>query len=80
MKYVENFYNKPQSKYDIIAMLRSYVPNDILVYMNNIELSTKVANKINQYANYREVNIQDSDGTDPEEYLKKKLLREIEIL
>ena len=63
-----------------LAMLRSYVPEDILVYMDNTELSIGVTNKIRQYINYAEVNIQGSDGTDPEEFLKMKLLQGIELL
>jgi hypothetical protein len=48
--------------------------------MDTTELSIKVADKIRRYINYAEVNIQGSNGTDPEEYLKKKLLQETEAL
>jgi hypothetical protein len=62
-----------------ITMLRSYVPEDILVYMDSTDLSIKVANKIRRYINYAEVSIRGSNGTDPEEYLKFKLLQETKI-
>lgn len=63
-----------------IAMLRSYIPEDILVYMDETELSKKVMNRIYEYINYAELSIRPSNGTDPEEYLKYKLSLESELL
>jgi hypothetical protein len=58
-----------------IGMLRTYVPEDMLVYMDTTELSNKVANRIRQCVNYADVEIIKSDGQDPEEKLKEKILQ-----
>jgi len=57
-----------------IAMLRSYCPEDILVYMDKTDLSRRIKDRLMEYVNYADININPSDGTDPEEYLKVKLL------
>lgn len=56
-----------------LTMLRTYVPEKILVYMDETSLSTKVADRIRSFINYAEVGIIKSDGTDPEENLMRKL-------
>jgi hypothetical protein len=56
-----------------ITMLRTFVPEDILVYMDDTELSKKVADKISRYIDYANISIRYSDGQDPEEYLKYKI-------
>lgn len=58
-----------------IAMLRTYVPEDILIYMDETSLSIKNRDKIQRYINYADFDIQFSNGEDPEERLKR-LLRE----
>lgn len=61
-----------------IGMLRSYIPEDILIYMDKTELSIKIRNKIEQYIDYASINIRPSDGTDPEEYLRLQLIKQAE--
>jgi len=56
-----------------IAMLRSYVPQDILVYCDETQLSVRVAEKIMQYINYAQIDIVYSTGMDPEERLKSEM-------
>ena len=63
-----------------IAMLRTYVPDDILVYMDDTKLSLKVADKISQYINYANIHIRKSGGQDPEEYLKYRISQSTELL
>lgn len=63
-----------------ITMLRTYVPEDILIYMDDTELSYKVAERINQYINYANIEIRHSNGQDPEEYLKSQLALKSETL
>lgn len=57
-----------------IAMLRSYCPEDILIYMDKTELSYGIKETIEKYINYADISIQESDGQDPEEYLKETLI------
>lgn len=61
------------TKYQI-AMLRSYCPRDILIYMDKTSLSLSVKNTIEKYINYADISIRESDGQDPEEYLKETLM------
>lgn len=61
-----------------IAMLRTYCPEDILIYMDKTEISRRVKNRISEYINYADININPSDGTDPEEFLKHKLVMQAE--
>lgn len=51
-------------------MLRSYTPEDILVYLDSTELSKKVAQRISKVITYADISIRYSKGIDPEEYLK----------
>jgi hypothetical protein len=53
-----------------VAMLRTYVPEKILVYLDKTELSVKVAEKLRYWVNYADIGIIHSDGMDPEEKLK----------
>ena len=57
-----------------IWMLRSYVPDDILIYMDNTMLSRNIKDSIYRYVDYSDIKIIDSDGEDPEEQLKKRIL------
>ena len=56
-----------------LYFLREYVPNKILVYMDDTEKSKGVANKIRSVLDYCQVNIIPSDGTDPEENMMDRL-------
>jgi len=60
-----------------IAMLRGYVPEDILIYMDDTNLSYEVKNKLERYINYAEFNIQKSNGQDPEERLKESFIENL---
>ena len=62
-----------------ITMLRSFVPEKIIVYMDTTELSIKVVNKIKKYINYADVNIIKSYGKDPEENLRYRLAEEMVV-
>jgi hypothetical protein len=61
-----------------IAMLRTYCPEDILIYMDKTEISRRIKDRIIEYINYADININPSDGTDPEEFLKHKLVMQAE--
>lgn len=56
-----------------LYFLREYVPNKILVYMDDTEKSKGVADKIRSVLDYCQVNIIPSDGTDPEENMMDRL-------
>ena len=56
-----------------LGFLREYVPEEIVVYMDDTEKSRFVQRKIKSVIDYCPVTIIESDGTDPEENLKKKL-------
>jgi len=53
-----------------IALLRSYVPEDILIFMDETELSIKTIKKLRAYIDYAKLDIIPSYGEDPEEYLR----------
>lgn len=61
-----------------IAILRSYCPEDILIYMDKTELSQRIKEKIEYYIDYADIKIQKSSGQDPEEYLKEHLYENLE--
>lgn len=54
-----------------LGMLRSYVPEDILIFMDSTEFSQNIANQIKRVINYATVSIKPSNGEDPEEYYKR---------
>ena len=56
-----------------LGFLREYVPEEIVVYMDDTEKSRFVQKKIKSVIDYCPVTIIESDGTDPEENLKRKL-------
>jgi hypothetical protein len=56
-----------------LNFLREYVPEEIKVYMDDTDKSRHVRDRIKSVINYCPVSIIRSDGTDPEENLKKKL-------
>lgn len=57
-----------------IWMLRSYVPEEIIIYMDDTELSKNIRKSISKYLDYADMKIIKSNGEDPEELLKKKIL------
>lgn len=59
-----------------IEMLRTYLPEDILVYMDKTELSRNIMRTIQSKINYVDIHIHESDGMDPEEFMKMKLTME----
>jgi hypothetical protein len=61
-----------------LCMLRSYCPDDILIYMDKTELSQKIKDKIEYYIDYANISINNSTGQDPEEYLKEHLFENLE--
>lgn len=61
-----------------IAMLRTYLPSDILVQMDNTELSKNVAARISKHINYANISLHPSSGLDPEEILKLDIANKLE--
>lgn len=62
-----------------LTMLRTYVPNKVLVYMDETNLSINVANRIRSVINYADVDIVRSNGQDPEEKLKYLMSEELDV-
>lgn len=60
-----------------LGMLRSYVPEDILIFMDETKFSINVKNQIAPVINYAPITIFPSDGEDPEEYYKRTKNEEI---
>lgn len=60
-----------------VAMLRSYCPDEIKIFMDKTELSYRIKSTIEKYINYAEIKIHESNGQDPEEYLKEKLIENL---
>jgi hypothetical protein len=56
-----------------VQFLREYVPNEIKIYMDKTELSNGVMKKLKKTIDYCPISVIWSDGTDPEENLKKRL-------
>ena len=56
-----------------LEFIREYVPDEIIVYMDETEISKRVANKIQSVIDYCPIRIIKSDGQDPEENLKRRL-------
>lgn len=61
------------TKYQI-GMLRSYVPDKIYIQMDETEISVKIKQQIEQYIDYADIEIIPSNGIDPEELLKQKIM------
>lgn len=58
-----------------INFLREYVPEEILIYMDETSISKKIAKKIKSTIDYCPIHIIPSDGEDPEENLKSRINR-----
>lgn len=56
-----------------LGFLREYVPEKILVYMDDSEKSKSVASKIRSVIDYCPIDIIWSDGTDPEEKMVDRM-------
>lgn len=56
-----------------IDFLREYVPEKVLIYMDETEISKRIAGRIKQELGYCEVRIIPSDGEDPEECMKRRM-------
>jgi len=56
-----------------LEFLREYIPNEIVVYMDETAISKRIANKIKSVIDYCPIRIIQSDGEDPEECMKRKL-------
>lgn len=56
-----------------IEFIREYVPKEILIYMDKTEISIKIARKLVTRIDYCPIKIHYSDGTDPEEMMKKRM-------
>ena len=56
-----------------LQFIREYIPEEIIVYMDETEISKRVATKIQSVIDYCPIRIIKSDGQDPEENLKKRL-------
>lgn len=62
-----------------IDFLREYVPQKILIYMDETDISRRIADKIKRDLGYAEIQIIKSDGEDPEEALKRRMITGNEI-
>ena len=56
-----------------LNMIRSFVPEKILVYMDETKLSIGVANKLRSVIDYCPIKIITSNGEDPEENLRRRI-------
>lgn len=56
-----------------LNMIRSFVPEKILVYMDETKLSISVANKLRSVIDYCPIKIITSNGEDPEENLRRRI-------
>lgn len=54
-----------------INFLREYVPEEILIYMDETRISLGIANKLRRVVDYCPIRIIKSDGEDPEEHMKR---------
>lgn len=62
-----------------LDFIREYVPEEIIVYMDETEISKRVARKIQGTIDYCPIRLIKSDGQDPEENLKKRLKYNMKI-
>lgn len=56
-----------------LNFLREYVPEEIVVYMDETKISERIRQRIMRTIDYCPIRIVKSDGTDPEEQMKKRL-------
>lgn len=58
-----------------IEFIREYIPEEIIVYMDETEISKRIADKLKQTIDYCPIHIIPSTGKDPEENMKDILRR-----
>lgn len=56
-----------------IEFIREYVPDKILVYMDETKISKRIADRLKSKIDYCPIKIIESDGEDPEECMKRKM-------
>jgi hypothetical protein len=57
-----------------MEFLREYVPSEILIYMDETKISKRIADRVKCTVDYCPIHIIPSDGEDPEENLKKRIV------
>ena len=57
-----------------IEFIREYIPNEILVYMDETSISKGIVNKLRSVIDYCPINIIPSNGQDPEEKMKELMI------
>lgn len=62
-----------------IEFIREYIPEKIVVYMDETEISKRIANKIKQSIDYCDFSIIRSNGEDPEECLQRRIRRGLSL-
>ena len=62
-----------------IDFIREYVPEKILVYMDETDISKRIVGKLRSEIGYCDIRIIPSDGEDPEECMKRRMLTNSEI-
>lgn len=58
-----------------LNFLREYVPEEIVIYMDETKISERIRERIMRTIDYCPIRIVKSDGTDPEEQMKKRLAK-----
>lgn len=58
-----------------LNFLREYVPTEIVIYMDETKISERIRERIKSTIDYCPIRIIRSDGTDPEEMMKKRLAK-----
>lgn len=56
-----------------IEFLREYVPEKIVIYMDETKISVNIANKLKRKIDYCPISIIKSNGEDPEECMKRRM-------
>lgn len=57
-----------------VAILRKFVPREIVVYMDRTDISRRVERDLARYIGYADIQVRESSGQDPEEHLREQLL------
>lgn len=56
-----------------ISFIREFVPNEIVIFMDETKISVGIANKLRRVIDYCPIRIIASDGEDPEERMKRMM-------
>ena len=62
-----------------LQFLREYVPQEIVIYMDETKISERIRERISRTIDYCPINIIKSDGTDPEENMIKRLKKNLPL-